>query len=168
MGPRGSEVRVKAWRGDLAALLQLQRRGGGAGGGRGGGANLRRGSITLLRGSAGATGRRCSWGGATPRSPGPELTGPERWRFRVRLGWNTRLPTAGTETHPPFRLKLYIFHFKFCNIASSLILLSFALLVFFFISLVLNIYLYYLFLAFFFLFSYFTKWETEWWTADNR
>lgn len=53
-------------------------------------------------------------------------------------------------THPPFRLKLYIFHFKFCNITSSLVLLSFALLVFF--SLVLNIYLYYLFLAFFFSF----------------
>lgn len=60
---------------------------------------------------------------------------------------NTRLPTAATET--PFRLKLYIFLFKFCNIASSLILLSFHLLVLF-LPLVLNIYLY--FLGFFFSF----------------
>lgn len=67
---------------------------------------------------------------------------------------NTRLPTAATET--PFRLKLYIFLFKFCNIASSLILLSFHLLVLFFFRLFL-IYIY-IFLAFFFLlFSYFTK-----------
>lgn len=60
---------------------------------------------------------------------------------------NTRLPTAATET--PFTLKLYIFQFKFSNIASSLILLSFHLLVFFRLFL---IYIYFSWLFFFSLF----------------
>lgn len=93
--------------------------------------------------------------------PREESSRPESWRFRVRFGQNTRLPTAGTET--PFSLKLYFFHFRFCNIASSLILLSFPLLAF----RLFLIYIYIIFSRLFFLFSYFTKWETEWWTANN-
>lgn len=60
-----------------------------------------------------------------------------------------KIPTATTET--PFTLKLYIFLFKFCNIASSLVLLSFPLLVF-------NLFLIYIYILLTsFLFSYFTK-----------
>lgn len=70
--------------------------------------------------------------------------------------------------HDPLLLFFVHFQFgsdlKFCNIASSLILLIFHLLLLVFLVL---IYIYIFFSGFFFLFSYFTKWETEWWTADN-
>lgn len=141
------EVRVKA-RGDLAAVLQLRRQGG-----RGW-----RGSKPpeWLHHIAPRITQCCrTWAQLKEvrlRPPWRELTRRERWRFRVRFGQNTRLPTAGTET--PFSLKLYIFHFKFCNIASSLILRSFPLLVF-------RLFLIYLYIIFSWLFFSFLTLQNE-------